>query len=230
MNLLHTLSSAAVPAAASPAGSPAEGTGYDGAGIDGPAYLDVVHTAQDAPGWLDHAVSLYSSYGLAIFAVLMLYGWWSARARGERERAVRALAAPVLTVLAFVASTVVKSAVRELRPCHSLHVATLEACPAPDDWSFPSNHATIAAAAAIALWFVSVRLGVVASVCALAMAASRVWVGAHYPHDVAVGLAVGALVALTLGLVVRALAPALAGRFGPLVRAGGPARTPGASA
>ncbi|MEU8542084.1 phosphatase PAP2 family protein [Streptomyces sp. NPDC048717] len=220
MNLPHALPFAAAPAP----------TGYDGAGIDGPAYLDVVRAAQDAPGWLDRAVGLYSSYGLAVFAVLMLYGWWRARVRGERERAVRALAAPLLTVLAFVVSTLVKSAVRELRPCQSLRAVTLEACPAPGDWSFPSNHATIAAAAAIALWFVSARLGVIASVCALAMAASRVWVGVHYPHDVAVGIVVGALVALALGLLVRALAPGLAGRIGPLVRAGGPGRVPGASA
>lgn len=218
----------AVPAAPVPASVSA--TAYDGSGIDGSAYLDVVHAAQDAPGWFDRIVSDYTTYGLGIFAALMLYGWWRARSRGERDKAVRALAAPVLTVVAFVVSSGLKSLVHELRPCQSLHVVTLEACPAPGDWSFPSNHATIAAAAAVALWFVSARLGLVASVCALAMAASRVWVGAHYPHDVAVGLAVGALVALPLGLLVQAFAPVLAARVGPLVSAGRPGRTPGVSA
>ncbi|MFJ9824627.1 phosphatase PAP2 family protein [Streptomyces sp. NPDC101160] len=203
-----------------------DGSSFDGAGIDGPVYLDVVHAAQAAPGWFDRAVSAYSGYGLAVFAALMVYGWWRARGRGDQDWAVRALAAPVLTVLAFLVSAALKLQVRELRPCQSLRVVTLEACPAAGDWSFPSNHATIAAAAAVALWFVSARLGLVASVCALAMAASRVWVGAHYPHDVAAGLAVGAAVAVSLGLLVRGFAPALAGLIPGPVRtfALGPAR------
>ncbi|MYV43087.1 phosphatase PAP2 family protein [Streptomyces sp. SID1328] len=183
---------------------------YDGSGIDGAVYVDVVDAAHHAPSWLDGLVSGYSTYGLALFAFLMLVGWWQARHR-DTAQAVKALAAPVLTVLAFVVSTLLKQAVQENRPCQSLHVITLEACPAVGDWSFPSNHATLAAAAAVALWFVSARLGVIATIGALAMAASRVWVGAHYPHDIVAGLAVGALVAALLALPLRRSADALAG-------------------
>ncbi|MER5946246.1 phosphatase PAP2 family protein [Streptomyces sp. NPDC001904] len=187
--------------------------GYDGSGIDGTALTDVVRTAHGAPAWLDGLVSAYSSYGLILFAGLALLAWWRARGQ-DAQQAVRALAVPVLTVAAFVGSTVLKQGVRELRPCRSLHVVTLEACPAPGDWSFPSNHATLAAAAAVALWFVSVRLGVVASVAAVLMAASRVWVGAHYPHDVVAGLAVGALITLALALPLSRRTRSLAEHFG----------------
>ncbi|MFF7385073.1 phosphatase PAP2 family protein [Streptomyces griseoluteus] len=194
---------------------------YDGSGIDGTVYVDVVDAAHRAPAWLDQLVSGYSTYGLALFALLMVIGWWRARHR-DAAQAVKALAAPVLTVLAFVVSTLLKQAVQENRPCQSLHVITLEACPAAGDWSFPSNHATLAAAAAVALWIVSARLGALATVGALAMAASRVWVGAHYPHDIVAGLAVGALVAALLALPLRRHADALAGllirgRLRPLV-------------
>ncbi|MFF1280440.1 phosphatase PAP2 family protein [Streptomyces sp. NPDC058299] len=172
-----------------------------GASVDGSAYTDVVDLAHRSPGWLDGLVSAWSTYGLGMFALLMVIGWWQAR-RTAAAAAVRALAVPVIVVLAYGVDAALKLVVREERPCQSLHVSTLEACPAPGDWSFPSNHAAIAFAAALALYSVSRRLGAVAAVAACAMAASRVWVGVHYPHDVAAGAAVGALVAL---LAVAAL-------------------------
>ncbi|WP_020119303.1 phosphatase PAP2 family protein [Streptomyces canus] len=175
---------------------------FDGAAIDGSAYTDVVDLAHRSPAWLDELVSAWSTYGLALFAVLMVVGWWRARHVGSRA-AVIALTAPVTVVVAYAVDDALKLVVREDRPCQSLRVATLEACPAPGDWSFPSNHAATAAAAAVALLFVSRRLGAVASSAAVAMAASRVWVGSHYPHDVVAGLAVGALVALLLTAAVR---------------------------
>ncbi|MFF7641929.1 phosphatase PAP2 family protein [Streptomyces canus] len=176
---------------------------FDGAPVDGSAYTDVVDLAHRSPAWLDGLVSAWSTYGLALFAVLMVVGWWRARHVGSRE-AVIALIAPVTVVVAYAVNDALKLVVREDRPCQSLRVATLEACPAPGDWSFPSNHAATAAAAAVALLFVSRLLGALAASAAVAMAASRVWVGAHYPHDVVAGLAVGALAALLLTAAVRA--------------------------
>lgn len=181
----------------------------DGSSVDGSVYSDVVRLAQHSPGWLDDTVSAWSTYGLAVFAVLAALGWWRARHTGATA-AVIALVVPVVVVLAYGVDAVLKLAVREDRPCQSLHMRTLEACPAPGDWSFPSNHAAIAAAAAVALVFVSRRLGAVAVVAALAMGASRVWVGAHYPHDVLAGLVVGALVAFGAMSAARRQAGALA--------------------
>ncbi|MEU6352428.1 phosphatase PAP2 family protein [Streptomyces sp. NPDC047072] len=173
-----------------------------GASIDGAAYRDVVELTRRAPGWLDTAVSVWSAYGLLVFAVLMVAGWWRAR-RADASAALFALAAPVTVVAAYGVDAVLKLLVREDRPCRGLAVKTLEACPAPGDWSFPSNHATVAAASAVALWFVSRRLGAWAAAAALAMAASRVWVGVHYPHDVLAGLLVGAAVAYGLMALIR---------------------------
>jgi membrane-associated phospholipid phosphatase len=175
---------------------------FQGSSIDGEAYTDVVNSAQHAPSWLDDTVSAWSTYGLVVFAVLMVVAWWRARRVGA-EAAMTALAVPVVVVAAYGIDSLLKTAVRENRPCQSLRVATLEVCPARGDWSFPSNHATIAAAAAVALFFVSRRLGAVAAVAALAMAGSRVWVGVHYPHDVVAGVAVGALLALGAMVLVK---------------------------
>jgi undecaprenyl-diphosphatase len=185
---------------------------FSGASIDGSAYRDVVDLAHRSPGWLDTTVAVWSAYGLALFALLMLVGWWRARRVGPAA-AVTALAVPVVVVVAYGVNDVLKALVHEDRPCRGLPVPTLEACPAHGDWSFPSNHAAIAAAAAVALLFVSRRLGAPACAAAVAMAASRVWVGVHYPHDVVTGVAVGALVALVCMVVLRGRSVALAGRL-----------------
>ncbi|KUJ49660.1 hypothetical protein ADL25_10690 [Streptomyces sp. NRRL F-5122] len=181
----------------------------DGASIDGSLYSDIVARAQHSPAWIDDTVLVWSTYGLLAFAVLAVIGWWRAR-QVSPAAGVTALAAPVVVVAAYGVDMVLKMAVGEARPCQSLHVKTLEACPAPGDWSFPSNHAAIAAAAAMALVFVSRPLGVVASVAVVAMAASRVWVGAHYPHDVLAGVVVGGMVALVVTSVARRQSQALA--------------------
>ncbi|MFE1807942.1 MULTISPECIES: phosphatase PAP2 family protein [unclassified Streptomyces] len=192
---------------------------YDGSTIDGPAYLEVVGLAHRTPGWVDALITGWSAYGLGVFALLMLVAWWRARRAGA-PAAVTALAVPLVTVLAFGVDSLLKLAVREDRPCERLHALTLEACPAPGDWSFPSNHAALASAAAFALLLVSRRLGLVAMVAAVLMAASRVWVGVHYPHDVLIGFAVGALVALVATWAVWRRQTALAARLkdGPLRR------------
>jgi membrane-associated phospholipid phosphatase len=184
---------------------------FDGSSIDGSAYRYVVDLAQDSPGWLDSLVSAWSTYGLGLFAVFMVLGWWRARRVSARASLI-AFAVPLIVVVAYGVNSLFKMAVREDRPCQSLRVSTLEACPAPGDWSFPSNHA-VTAAAAVALLQVSRRLGAVAVLAACAMAASRVWVGLHYPHDVVAGVLVGTLVAMLLSTALRRIPDSLAERL-----------------
>ena len=183
-----------------------------GASIDGSLYVDVVDLARRSPAWLDDGLSAWSTYGLVVFAALMVVGWWRARRVGTAA-AAQALAVPVIVVLAYGVDALLKQVVREESLCRSLHIRKLEACPAPGDWSFPSNHAAIAVAAAVALLFVSRRLGAIATVAACVMAVSRVWVGAHYPHDVAAGVLVGAMVAMFGMQLLRRFPDALVRRI-----------------
>ncbi|WP_405670202.1 phosphatase PAP2 family protein [Streptomyces sp. NBC_01530] len=118
-------------------------------------------------------------------------------------------------ITAFDGPSIAGSAsVREDRPCRSPRVQPPEAWPAPGDWSFPGNLAAIAATAAAAVVLLSVlrRLGLIAVGAAVAMVVSRLWVGAHDPHDVVAGAMTGALVALGWmvgGLVALASVPGL---------------------
>ncbi|MET7646776.1 phosphatase PAP2 family protein [Streptomyces sp. NPDC005426] len=191
--------------------------------IDGGFYTWVTELAQRSPAALDAVVRVWTDYGLVLFAVLMLASWWRSRS-ADAARTAMALCTPLVVVAAYVANDLVKSVFHEQRPCRTLHVVTVEACPGLGDWSFPSNHAAIAAAAATALWLTDRRLGAVAFAAALLMGASRVWVGAHYPHDVLIGLLTGALVAWPLTVAARRCAPAVVrlrdSRLRPLVAAG----------
>lgn len=151
-----------------------------------------------------------------MFAVVMVLLWWRARRAAPRAMAA-ALAAPAATVLGYLANEAAKHLKEVERPCRMIgDVVTIAPCPEPGDWSFPSNHAAVAGAAAAAIWWAGRSSGLrwpgaVAAPVALAAAALRVVVGAHFPHDVVVGLVVGAVVA-------AATAPVLARVAEPLVR------------
>ncbi|GAA1920663.1 phosphatase PAP2 family protein [Streptantibioticus ferralitis] len=183
---------------------------FDGSQIDGGLYTDITDWARTAPSWLDSLIKYWSAYGIVIFAVLMLLVWWSAR-RQPSGMMTRVLAAPIVVVVAYVANDLLKSVVQERRPCQQIpHSFNLETCAGPGDWAFPSNHTVVAFSAAVALLLIHRRIGWLAVLAATAMGASRVYVGAHYPHDVLVGAVVG--------IVLAAVLVPLAGRLGtPLV-------------
>ncbi|WP_406420506.1 phosphatase PAP2 family protein [Streptomyces sp. NBC_00842] len=88
-----------------------------------------------------------------------------------------------------VVSEVLKTVMDEERPCRAVvgAAASLAPCPSTGVWSFPSNHAALAGIAAVALACARPRTAWFAVPMALLMALSRVFVGVHYPHDVAVG-------------------------------------------
>ncbi|GAA3079071.1 hypothetical protein GCM10020000_75870 [Streptomyces olivoverticillatus] len=154
--------------------------GLDGASIDGGLYTEVTDFAHRTH-WLNGPVSAFTTYGVALFGVFLLAGWWLARRRDARTMAA-ALIAPVAVVIAYVVNDSIKSVFQEARPCRALpHDFLIEACPPANDYAFPSNHTTVAFAAAAALFLVNRRLGAVATITAVLMGASRVYVGAHYP-------------------------------------------------
>lgn len=158
-------------------------------GFDDGAYRDMVALAHDTT-WLNGAASWWSDYGLILFAVLAAIGYRRTGSAG------RALWVPGAMVVAFAFSYVIKMGFGEQRPCRVLPVGHIAVtCPPLGDYAFPSNHAVLAGAAAVALWALDRRLGVVAAVNAVVIGVSRVYIGVHYPHDVLAGLLFGGLVA-----------------------------------
>ncbi|WP_159944229.1 MULTISPECIES: phosphatase PAP2 family protein [unclassified Nocardiopsis] len=188
----------------------------------------VIESAADLPPWAQSAVHAGTDLLLGVFAVLFLAAWW--RARSEHPRLVGlALLAPVATVAAYLASRTVKSFFEQMRPCQAMtDLATIATCDPIGDWSFPSNHSAIAGAAAAAAVLAWRRAAVVAVPVAALEAFSRVLVGAHYPHDVTVGLLLGAAVAVLVSLAASGPMTGLVDRIArdtrlrPLVRADRP--------
>lgn len=168
-----------------------------------------------APSWLQQVVDTAAEAGVLALAALVLALVWRARSAGAVALA-QALVAAGGVVVAYATSEALKLVLAQPRPCATLGAALGE-CPGPGDWSLPSNHATVAAALAAAVVLLAPRWAAPALAAALAVAASRVGTGVHYPHDVLTGLAVGAGVVAVCALVVdrpvRATVRAAAGRW-----------------
>lgn len=165
-----------------------------------PLFDEVNDLARHTP-WLHGIVAAYASYGVVLFGVLILLAIWQAR-HAPHAKLAAALWAGIATVVAVGINQPIVSLVAEPRP-YQTHPGILVLVARSTDWSFPSDHSVMAGACALGLLIASRRLGVVAAVAALLMAAARVYVGAHYPLDVLAGLALGAAVAGAGWMVLR---------------------------
>ncbi|MEH1099182.1 phosphatase PAP2 family protein [Micromonospora sp. CPCC 205561] len=163
-------------------------------------YQDIVDFAADSPQPLQWFAGHFTEGAILLLGALWLVAAVSRLRGGPLDRAY-ALVSPVAVVLAYGCSEALKTVVDQERPCRA--VATdlaiiASECPPTGDWSFPSNHATIAGGLAVATLLLSRRVGLVALPLAVLAAFSRTFVGVHYPHDVVAGILLGALFAALL--------------------------------
>lgn len=142
-----------------------------------------------------------AKYGILVFALLIALGWWIARKQSALAMA-SALIVPVGAVIAYVVQQLIDNGVNEARP-YTIHPDILVLISRTTDPSFPSDHACAAGAIAAGLFFVNRKLGIVATVCAVILAFSRVYSGVHWPMDVIAGLAFGAAIAVAVMLIAQ---------------------------
>jgi undecaprenyl-diphosphatase len=206
----------------------------DAPGFSADWYREVTEFAQTTPHWLQGFFEVGTDAGLLIFAALFVAGWWRSRRSADPRAVTLAVLAPFAMIGAYLVSEVSKSLLEEERPCRALaRAANIAACPTAGDWSFPSNHATIAAASAAAIVVAWRKMAWLVLPVAVLMAFSRVFVGVHYPHDVTVGFLLGVIVAPALALgLARPLTPVVARlrehpRVGPVFAASRPAHARG---
>jgi membrane-associated phospholipid phosphatase len=156
------------------------------------ALVAVQHALAERPGVLTaaRALSHFGEHSIGWVVVSVL----GALLAPQRRRPW--LVAGIGAFLAHAAAVVIKRAVKRERPHHpavAVNVGT------PSRLSFPSAHATSTTAASILL---ARTTGLPLPVVLVPpMALSRLVLGVHYPSDVLTGVAVGTVVARTVGAV-----------------------------
>jgi undecaprenyl-diphosphatase len=104
-----------------------------------------------------------------------------------------ALSIVVAVFVTWVVVSVIKVLVAYPRPfdtLKNLHVLIS----LPDSYSFPSGHAALTMALATSVYFYRKRLGELLFVFAFIVGLARIYVGVHYPLDVAVGFLIGFII------------------------------------
>lgn len=152
-------------------------------------------------GWAHGGMTAYALWGgLVALTVVWACCWVTVRRRAD---GYRSLAGVILTgaatVVALAVNQIIGPLVDRPRPFVTMpHVLLL--LPHSADPSFPSDHAMVAGAFVGGLALVHRRWAGLAAVLAVLLAFARVYVGVHYPTDVAAGLLIGATVAVVLVL------------------------------
>jgi len=146
--------------------------------------------------WLDWVMWTLSAIGGAgaiwLFVAAVMAAW-QPRLRPAAWQVVLAL---------FLTHVIVEDAIKPLvgraRPFVAERTITVVGAYRPSTYSFPSGHAAQSFAAAVALACALPRHKAWLYALAALIAFSRIYIGVHFPLDVAVGTLVG----LTVGLVV----------------------------
>jgi len=123
---------------------------------------------------------------------------------GPKGRRAAATGVVAIAVTSFMVNQPMKLAGDRRRPDRQqLGVPADRWVSMPESTSFPSGHSASAAAFAVSVGDVLPTLRAPLRVAASVVAFSRVYTGVHYPSDVLVGVAVGALLGRTTSGVAR---------------------------
>ncbi|MFB7938214.1 phosphatase PAP2 family protein [Streptomyces sp. NPDC056049] len=190
----------------------------DGSSPDVGLLYDINGLAKDAPPWFDRVMEFTGEYGIMLAMVLVvLWCWWSVRRRDTLADSVSAVAgivwAPLAAGVALLVNIPIRGFVERPRPFED-HDGLEVLVDGKTDYSFVSDHATMAMAIAVALFVADRRFGIAAIGLALAEGFARVYMGVHYPTDVIGGFALGTAVALLLAPLTLALLTPLVSAVG----------------
>ncbi|MGW6061950.1 phosphatase PAP2 family protein [Streptomyces sp. NPDC055189] len=185
---------------------------------------DINGLAEDSPDWLAKSMAFVGEYGLLLALVLLvLWCWWGQRKRATLDDAASSVAAvvwaPLAAAIAVLVNVPIRGFVERRRPFKD-HDGLELLVHGKTDFSFVSDHATLAMALGVGLFVANRKFGLVGIALALLEGFCRVFMGVHYPTDVVGGFALGTAVALLLSPLAMAVLTPVAKAVGGTVRGG----------
>ncbi len=154
-------------------------------------------------GALDDLMKFAAQYLIFVVAAIVVASWFARFGSGENRR-VAVYSAVIASVIALGIAVLISSNYDHPRPFMNRGDVVL-LLPHGADSGFPSDHTTVAFALAAAMGLYRPRFGIVLLLMASLIAFSRVYVGVHYPGDVAGGALIGIGVAIAVWLARPAL-------------------------
>ncbi|MEB6112165.1 undecaprenyl-diphosphatase [Kurthia gibsonii] len=151
---------------------------------------------------VDAIMIFATNYAVPVFAIVLLMMWFFGKEYMKKTVVYSALSG----VLGILINVLISKIYFEPRPFvthDDLNVLVDHA----RDASFPSDHTTGAIALAFAIALRNKRIGIVMMVFALITGFSRMYVGNHYPGDVAMGIVIGLFVAYTVNKLAFLVEP-----------------------
>lgn len=170
---------------------------------------DINGLAEDSPAWLAKSIAFVGEYGLLLALVLLaLWCWWGQRKRETLDDAASSVAAvvwaPLAAGIAVLVNVPIRGFVERRRPFKD-HDGLELLVHGKTDFSFVSDHATLAMALGVGLFVANRKFGLIGIALALSEGFCRVFMGVHYPTDVIGGFALGTAVVLLLSPPAMAL-------------------------
>jgi undecaprenyl-diphosphatase len=141
--------------------------------------------------WIDDLMEIFAQDIVWIILAVMACLWFTGKETNQKLVFYSFLSA---SVALLIASLIISPEVNHSRPFveHQVH----QLIPHAADASFPSDHATLAFSIAFSVFLTKRRLGVVMLALAVLTGIARVYVGVHYPGDIAGAMALSLLVSV----------------------------------
>lgn len=140
--------------------------------------------------WIGIFLAEYSLYIVGII-FLILFLW-------KRNRLMVISAGVSIVVSRLIIAEIVKILLRRPRPYTALEIVNKLIVENNDFKSFPSGHAAIFFAIAMAVYFFNKKLGIAFFISAILISVARVFVGVHWPSDILSGAIIGIISAVII--------------------------------
>ena len=155
--------------------------------------------------WLGRGLNTIETWAVPVIAVATFALWLLARPGGDRKWKLASASALASGALALLINQGIAQFWHRARP-FAAHPSAHVWGSRSHDPSFPSDHASAAFGIAFAVLLFDQLAGGLFLIAAVIVGVGRVFIGAHYPADIAAGCLVGLASAL---LVVRLARPAI---------------------